>query len=151
MGSLNTNDSTNGQYGQSKDTFVSTAYSANGINFVSTNSDNTNGYIRFYLGTDYAIQTDDPNIHINGSGSTKGFIGIGRTNINPTSLVDIRPVNTSTSGFNYEQLRLRTSYTPTGGTDTNGSVGEFAWDENYLYIKSSVSPHTWERMALFSF
>ena len=151
LGSLNTNDSTNGQYGESKDTFISTSYSANGINFVSTNSDNTNGYIRFYLGTDYGIQTDDPNIHINGSGSTKGFIGIGRTNINPTSLVDIRPVNTSTSGFNYEQLRLRTSYTPTGGTDTNGGVGEFAWDENYLYIKSSVSPHTWERMALFSF
>lgn len=151
FGALNTNDSTNGQYGQSKDTFISTIYSANGINFVSTNINDTNGYIRFYLGTDYNIQTDEPNIHIDGSGTTKGFMGIGRTNTTPTSLIDIKPSNSTVSGYNYEQLRLRTSYTPTGGTDSNGSVGQIAWDEDYLYIKSSVSPHTWNRLSLFNF
>lgn len=146
-GALNTNDSTNGDYGTSREGFISTIYSANGINFVSRNSSDTAGHISFYLGTDYSLQPE-PNIHINGTGSTKGFMGIGRTNVDPTSLVDIL---STVSGNNYEQLRLRTQYTPTGGTDSNGNIGDISWDDGFLYIKSSISPHTWNRLSLSTF
>ena len=78
---------------------------------------------------------------------------IGQQNVSPTSWIDI-VANTSTSyqiAYGYDQLRLRTSYTPTGGTDSNGNVGEFSWDNSYLYVKSSISPHTWNRLLLSTF
>jgi hypothetical protein len=61
-------------------------------------------------------------------------LGIG-TNM-PTAKLD---VNTTTG---YNQLRLRTQYTPTGTSDTNGSVGDIAWDDNRLYIKTTAG---WKR------
>jgi hypothetical protein len=69
-----------------------------------------------------------------------GYIGVATDT--PTSKLDI----TGQNGFN--QLRLRTSYTPTSSSDTNGNVGDFSWDNNYLYIKTSSG---WVRSALTTF
>lgn len=152
MGTINTTDTRNGEYGERSDCFISTTYSANGINFISTNSGDTSGYIRFWLGGSYD-GSSTPLIHIDGDDPTKGFIVIGQQLVQPTSWVDII-ANTSTSyqtTYGYTQLRLRTSYTPTGGTDSNGNVGEIAWDNDYLYVKSSISPHTWNRLTLSTF
>ena len=66
-----------------------------------------------------------------------GNVGIDESA--PTAKLD---VNGSTG---YDQLRLRTSYTPTGPGDTNGNVGDIAWDEYYIYIKTSSG---WQRSAL---
>lgn len=66
-----------------------------------------------------------------------GNTAIGHSS--PTSLLDLQ----STNG--YQQLRLRTSYTPTGTADTNGNVGDVCWDGNYIYIKTSSG---WKRAAL---
>lgn len=71
------------------------------------------------------------------------FVGIGQRN--PLSKVDV------VTGFGlvgYQQLRLRTSYTPTGSADANGNVGDTAWDDNYFYIKTSVG---WKRAALAAY
>jgi hypothetical protein len=73
---------------------------------------------------------------MNDHGNT-GFGGIA-----PTSRVDI------SGRFGYTQFRLRQSYTPSSSTDTNGNVGDFAWDVNYLYIKTSAG---WKRTTLSSF
>jgi hypothetical protein len=58
-----------------------------------------------------------------------GNVGVGVSS--PTAKLDI------SGNTGYNQLRLRTPYTPTGSTDSNGSVGDVAWDDNYFYWKTS--------------
>jgi len=67
---------------------------------------------------------------------------VGIYNTSPTSRLDV------TGAQGYNQLRLRTSYTPTGTADANGSTGDIAWDSNYFYIKTSAG---WKRLALTTF
>ena len=67
---------------------------------------------------------------------------IGIQVVTPTSTLDV----SGTTGYN--QLRLRTTYTPTGSTDTNGNIGDISWDNTYIYWKTStqwlrVSGVTW--------
>jgi hypothetical protein len=69
-----------------------------------------------------------------------GNVGIGTTA--PTAKLHIQ------GATGYNQLRLATSYTPTGTRDPNGNVGDFAWNDNYLYIKTRVG---WKRVALSTF
>ena len=69
-----------------------------------------------------------------------GNIGLGQ--VAPSSAVDITGAN------GYTQLRLRTTYTPTSSADTNGAVGDVAWDDNYFYVKTSAG---WKRSALSTF
>ena len=106
----------------------------------------TEDYIRFYAGTSPGAANYQPHIHIQGSGATRGFMGIGQGNTSPTSLVDI----SGTTGYN--QLRLRSSYVPTGSADTNGSVGDICWaldgSSPYIYLKTGAG---WLRAGLFSF
>jgi hypothetical protein len=75
-------------------------------------------------------------LKVQNSGGTNNFVvrndgnvGIGTSS--PTAKLDI------SGNTGYNQLRLRTSYTPTGSTDSNGSVGDVAWDDNYFYWKTS--------------
>jgi len=72
----------------------------------------------------------------------KGGTGYLSNTSAPTSSVDIM------GAAGYSQLRLRTSYTPTSSSDTNGNVGDFTWDGNYLYIKTTSG---WKRSALTTF
>jgi hypothetical protein len=60
----------------------------------------------------------------------------------PTSKLDLTGAN------GYTQLRLRTSYTPTSSSDTNGATGDFAWDDSFVYIKTSAG---WKRATLSTF
>lgn len=72
----------------------------------------------------------------------KGETGYLSDNIAPTSKLDIE----AASGYN--QLRLRSTYTPTSTADTNGNAGDVAWDDDYIYIKTSAG---WKRTALSTF
>lgn len=87
------------------------------------------------IGTTYCSYTAPPSGLI-----VEGGVGIGT--LSPTATLD---VNGSTG---YNQVRMRTSYTPTGTSDTNGNVGDIAWDANYIYIKTSAG---WKRAALSAF
>jgi len=69
--------------------------------------------------------------------ASNGKVGIGTTT--PTAKLD---VNGSTG---YNQLRLRTAYTPTGISDANGNVGDITRDDNYVYVKTSAG---WKRASL---
>jgi hypothetical protein len=72
----------------------------------------------------------------------KGGTGYLSNTSNPTSILDI------SGNTGYSQLRLRTSYTPASTSDTNGSIGDVSWDDNYLYIKTTGG---WKRAALSTF
>lgn len=69
-----------------------------------------------------------------------GMMGFLTTS--PTSYVDVNSAN------GYNQLRLRTSYTPSSSSDTNGNTGDHAWDDSYVYVKVSTG---WKRAALSTF
>ena len=126
-------------FGKNGDGFLYSSEDQNGLNIISQDSaSGTDDYIRFYAGKD-AISTSD--IHIQGSGTTgsvvKGNIGIN--NESPTSKIDI----IGTTG--YQQLRLRTDYTPTSAADTNGDIGDVCWDDDYFYVKTN---NGWGRTTL---
>ncbi|MHC4500986.1 MAG: hypothetical protein ACYS21_17945, partial [Planctomycetota bacterium] len=72
--------------------------------------------------------------------SNTGNVGIGP--LGPTALLDV----SGPTGYN--QFRMRVSYTPTGTADPNGSVGDLAWDDSYIYIKTSGG---WKRAQLQTF
>jgi hypothetical protein len=71
-----------------------------------------------------------------------GKVGIGSGITSPTAKLD---VNGPTG---YDQLRLRTSFTPTDTSDSHGNVGDIAWDDSYIYVKTSAG---WKRTALSTF
>jgi len=66
-----------------------------------------------------------------------GFMGIAT--MSPTSFVDILGTN------GYDQLRLRTAYTPSSSADANGDIGDVCWDQDYWYWKTLSNG--WLRVA----
>jgi len=136
--------STFNAYGAPGDGYIYSSVFNNGLNIISqptaappSTAQTTDDYIRFYAGRD-ALFTSD--IHIQGSGTTRGNIGIN--NESPTSKLDIIGTN------GYTQLRLRRVYTPTSTADSNGEDGDIAWDDDYIYIKTTVG---WKRTTLSIF
>lgn len=125
-------------YGKVKDGYIYSSVVNNGINIISqrTNPQTTDDYIRFYAGQGAGSGTT-AQLHIQGSGTTRGNIGIN--NESPTSKLDV----SGTTG--YQQLRLRTSYTPSSTADANGEIGDISWDNSYLYIKTGTG---WGRVQL---
>lgn len=95
---------------------------------------------------DYGIQlqVEDPGYAIysvdDGRVYLEGNVGVG-TDL-PTAKLD---VNGATG---YDQIRMRTSFTPTGTADASGNVGDIAWDDNFIYIKTSAG---WKRTPLTTF
>ncbi|GAB3802989.1 hypothetical protein GCM10028819_32200 [Spirosoma humi] len=87
----------------------------------------------FYAGQDPA--TSKHLMTIKGDGTT----GIGTET--PTAALHVKGAN------GYQQLKLETSYVPTGPTDPNGEAGTVCWGEDYFYWKTSANPHRWRRAA----
>lgn len=146
--SLNAVGTTNSSYqkvGAPGETSLFSSTNARGLNIISQKNDGNPqpDYIRFYAGTSVSGASYQPHIHIQGSGATTGFMGIGQGNVNPTSLIDISGVT------GYDQLRLRTAYVPTSSADINGNNGNICWGvdggDYYIYVKTSVG---WRRGQL---
>jgi hypothetical protein len=72
-------------------------------------------------------------VRINSSGN----FGINTTS--PTAKLDINGLT------GYNQVRMRSSFTPTNTADTLGNIGDIAWDDTYFYVKTSAG---WKRVAL---
>ena len=125
--------------------------------YIASGSNNQTSSNSVYLGYDTRAAADGDTNEIvigytaigNGSNSAtlgndsitktilKGNIGIGSTS--PSAKLHVA----GSTGYN--QLRLQTSYTPTGTSDANGSTGDISWDDNYIYVKTSAG---WKRAAL---
>lgn len=70
---------------------------------------------------------------------TSGFVGINTSS--PSSILHVK------GATGHQQLRLETAYTPTSTSDSNGQVGQIAWDASYLYLKTGSG---WKRTAALS-
>jgi hypothetical protein len=81
--------------------------------------------------TNWAGYFDAGNVYV------AGKLAVATTS--PTAAVD---VNGSTG---YNQLRLRTTFTPSSSSDASGNVGDISWDGDYIYVKTSSG---WKRSAL---
>jgi len=132
-------ESSNTPQGNTGDTCIFSSTNSQGLNIISKNGGSNLDYIRFYAGTSVSGASYQPHIHIDGRTGTKGFMGIGSGNTSPTSLVDISGVT------GYNQLRIRTPYTPSSSGDTAGGTGQICWDTNFFYVKTSAG---WKRAAL---
>ncbi len=62
--------------GVAGDTFINASASANGLNIMNYAGTGTEDFIRFYAGQ-YPYTSNTPDIHIQGSGATRGYVGIG--------------------------------------------------------------------------
>ena len=86
MGVRTYDDVTFPGYGKVGDGHLYGSNEMNGLNIINRQgSGTTEDYIRFYAGQD--ANGTIPDIHIQGSGSTRGYVGIGTTN--PTELLDV--------------------------------------------------------------
>ena len=77
-------DSTYSNYGKVGDAFLRASNETNGLNIINDGGTGTEDYIRFYAGI---AATSTSHIHIQGSGSTIGYVGFGTEN--PTEKVDV--------------------------------------------------------------
>jgi hypothetical protein len=117
MGIRTLSDVGNTIYGKNNDTFLYTSSSANGINIANAPGTGTEDYIRFFAGQT-ASPTNTPDIHIQGSGTTRGYVGI-KTN-NPSELLD---VNGKTKTINFQM----TSGATNGYVLTSDANGNASW------------------------
>jgi len=91
-----------------------------------------------FAGTEYIIaqsSRSSPAITIN----TSDNVGIGTTS--PTSLLHI-------SGSAGTQFRIEKPFTPSATGNSTGATGDFSWDDDYVYVKTSAG---WKRAALSTF
>jgi len=119
---------------------ITNAYGLNAEIFNTGGGTVTNGF-GIYIGniqatnkwSVYAIDATAPSYFA-------GKVGIGT--LTPTASVDIN------AGTGYNQLRMRTPFTPANTADANGNTGDVAWDDNFVYVKTSAG---WKRTTLSAF
>jgi hypothetical protein len=101
-------------YGKVGDGFVYASNEANGLNIINNAGTGTEDYIRFYAGDDPAGITAD--IHIQGSGSTRGYVGIGTET--PTEKLDVNGNAIVQNDFTASTISISSTPT-TDQTNTN--------------------------------
>jgi hypothetical protein len=121
------NDATYPGYGKVGDAFFYAGNETNGFNFLNPPGTGTEDYIRFYAGQ--TANGTTPDIHIQGSGVTRGYVGVGTDT--PTSKLHVSgntkidgglTVNTI-SATTYNNLpSLIGNYLPLSGGTVTGAI-----------------------------
>ena len=76
-------------YGKQGDGYLYSSAAANGLNIISQQGTNKDDYVRFYVGQSTGASSGNtPDIHIQGSGATRGNVGINTKT--PTEKLDVR-------------------------------------------------------------
>lgn len=103
------------------------------------------GFLKFISKGDWgagsASRLCDAQIIARGSSGTFSAIYIKndrKAGVNTTNPVSAWDVNGS-------EVRIRNTKTPTGTADPSGNVGDMCWDDNNLYVKTSVG---WKQLPL---
>jgi hypothetical protein len=113
-------------YGKVLDSFIYSSVNSNGLNLISAAGSGKEDYVRIYAGQN--ADGTIPDVHIQGSGATKGYIGIGTDS--PTKLLDVNG-----------EVRIRTVGAGPGvtdiGVDANGNVVNQASDRS---LKENIEP-----------
>jgi hypothetical protein len=76
MGIRGIDNTSNPGFGEQGDSFIYSSIVNNGLNIISQAGSGTDDYIRFYAGQ-LATTGNTPDLYIQGSGSTRGYVGIG--------------------------------------------------------------------------
>ena len=115
-------------FGNSGDTALYAFSSAQDLNIINNSGTGTTDNIKFFAGGTGTISSRIPDIHIQGSGSTRGYVGIGTTNptaklhVSGTSYFDTTGLTTST----IPSFRLLDGVsTPTDTTNIKSFYKEF--------------------------
>ncbi len=112
--------------GVSGDTYIYTSARANGLNIINKeNPSGTEDYIRFYAGQDANGTT--PDIHIQGSGATRGFVGLN--NETPQERLDVNG-NSIINGTLNVKNNIITEGSVTRNTRTVDSGGDPTLNDN---------------------
>lgn len=125
MGARAWNDTTYTVYGYPGDSFIYAGIFTNGLNIIS-NDGSTSGtgadYIRFYAGqTSGAGASNNPDLHIQGSGSSRGYVAINVPhNQDPTQRLDVNG-NARFRGVGSSASAGALHYTSDGTLTTNTS------------------------------
>jgi hypothetical protein len=122
-------DSLYPDYGKQGDAHLYAGVNANGLNIISEYGVTSEDYIRFYAGQDANGTT--PDVHIQGTGTTRGYIGIGT--INPSEKLHISG-NTNISGGLSANTISATTF------NLSGSQIESAWTSYVPTWTASVNP-----------
>lgn len=119
-------DLTYNDYGSNGDAFIYSSIEANGLNIINSPGVSVGDYIRLYAGTTPSMSIS--NLHITGTGATKGFIGVNvetpseRLDVNGN--IRIRSIGASASSgalhydangvltTNTSDIRLKTNIEP---------------------------------------
>jgi hypothetical protein len=124
-------------YGENGDSYIYSSTNSNGLNVISASGTGTDDYIRFYTGR---FADGSPDIHIQGTGSTKGYVGIGvgeaTKQLDINGELRIRSIGSTTSVTN-----LGVDIDGNVVSGTTGGVFETAGLSD-LSIKDSIGGHT---------
>ena len=100
-------------YGKPNDSFVYSTVRSNGLNIMSAPGIGTEDYIRFYAGND--ADGTIPDMYIQGTGTTRGFIGMGTEN--PLVKLHVSGDTIVSDGLTADTLNI--SSTPNTDTQLN--------------------------------
>jgi len=104
--------------GKATDSYIRASVSSNGLNIINAAGSSLEDYIRFYAGKN--ANQGDPDFHIQGSGSTRGFIGINVSS--PTNRLHI---TASTDPVRVVGMTANTSDTNLISIDGNGVLHSY--------------------------
>jgi hypothetical protein len=103
-----------GGYGKVGDTHLYSSVESNGLNIVSAPGSGTEDYIRFFAGN---VANTTPDIYVQGSGVTRGYVGIGTAT--PRENLDVSGNTIISSGLSASTVTITTQ--PTSGYTSSGN------------------------------
>jgi len=140
-------------YGKQGDSFIRAGNTSNGLNIIEAPTAPFENYIRFFAGQN---ANTTPDIHIQGSGSTRGFVGIN--NATPTERLDVvgktkttnfQMTNGATNGYvlTSDSLGNATWQLSSGGGSFTGNTSASCITDLYISNLYGCSPITvWDSM-----
>ncbi len=123
VGMRTSGETANPGFGGQNDAFIYVNTTANGLNIINAQSTGNSDYIRLYAGL--IANQGTSHLHVQGSGSTKGFIGINtenpiaRLHVSGDTLISGGLTATTISATTY--FNLPTDIRVTGGTYSNNT------------------------------
>lgn len=127
-------------YGKVGDSFLYVGQSSNGLNVINDQGISSEDYVRFYAGQD-ASSGNTPDLHIQGNGATRGFVGIGTDS--PSERLDVSGKAKLNSGhYSFQGTFTNNIYTNQWQKVCSFGTPLSAFDYGAFVIKVDVGGNT---------